>query len=229
METPEVVAFDMLETFFSLSALEKRFHDAGLPDGSVGLWLARVLRDGFALETAGRFVRFQSVARAALEVMLEERALPPASARQALEGLTELDAHPEAVPAARRLREAGVRVVALTNGSIKSTEALLRRAGAEKEFEGMISIDDAGHWKPAREAYLFAADACGVEPERICLVSAHEWDIQGANAAGLMTVWAPRAEKLYTPVMEPASLHARDLMEAAGSLLELSEVSPATV
>ena len=39
---PQVVAFDVIETLFSLDAVEARFEDAGLSSPAMDLWLARV-------------------------------------------------------------------------------------------------------------------------------------------------------------------------------------------
>ncbi len=46
---PQVVAFDVIETFFSLDAVNARFEDAGLSSSALELWLATGLRDAFAL------------------------------------------------------------------------------------------------------------------------------------------------------------------------------------
>ncbi len=38
---PQVVAFDVIETLFSLDAVNARFEDAGLSSPALDLWLAR--------------------------------------------------------------------------------------------------------------------------------------------------------------------------------------------
>jgi 2-haloacid dehalogenase len=48
---------------------------------------------------------------------------------QVLAGLDELAAHPDALPAARLLAGAGIRVACLTNGSAALTTAFVQRAG----------------------------------------------------------------------------------------------------
>ena len=47
---PEVVAFDMIETVFSLEIMRERLVSLGLPASALEAWFAAGLRDAFALE-----------------------------------------------------------------------------------------------------------------------------------------------------------------------------------
>lgn len=52
-------------------------------------------------------------------------------------------------------------------------------------------------WKPAREAYAYAARTCRTEPAGMALVAVHPWDIDGAARAGLATAWINRTGVPY--------------------------------
>ncbi len=58
-------------TLFSLDPISERLADVGL-EGRLGLWFARILRDGFAASAAGAFVVFPELARHHLAVRLDE-------------------------------------------------------------------------------------------------------------------------------------------------------------
>jgi 2-haloacid dehalogenase len=135
----------------------------------------------------------------------------------------ELAPHPDVEPALRLLAEAGVRVVTLSQGSPGVAEAGLSRGGITPLVERTLSTELIRTWKPAREAYLWAAGACGVAPDRLALVAAHGWDVQGAQRAGLTGAWFPRAERSYPAVYEPAHVAAGSLGEAVEALLALPE------
>jgi 2-haloacid dehalogenase len=66
---PDVVAFDVVGTLFSLGPVAARLQETGLPEGALDEWFARFLRDAFALDTAARYAPFREVAQATLEVM----------------------------------------------------------------------------------------------------------------------------------------------------------------
>src|SRR4051794_41553236 len=107
--SPAAVAFDMIQTVFSLEPLRGRLVSQGLPGTALEVWFARTLRDGFALATTGVYQPMLEVARGTLEGLLREHDRPagPAQTEPVLAGFAELPAHPDAAPAMRRLHEAG--------------------------------------------------------------------------------------------------------------------------
>jgi len=95
------------------------------------------------------------------------------------------------------LRAAGHRLATLSNGAAEVAAGLLGRAGVRDQFEALLSVEDAGAWKPARAAYLYAADRLRVRPAEATLVAVHPWDIDGAARAGLRTAWINRTGAAY--------------------------------
>lgn len=43
-----------------------------------------------------------------------------------------------------------------------------------------------------KQAYLSASYHLGVPPERVAMVAAHKWDLEGAAQAKLKTIYVPR-------------------------------------
>jgi 2-haloacid dehalogenase len=218
---PAVVAFDVVGTLFSLDPLAARMRDVGLPERRLTEWFARFLRDAFALEIAGGYVPFRQVAGGALEVMLAEHGLPASSASIVLGGFSELPPHPDVRPAFEQLRGAGVRVVALTNGSAETTQRLLEQAALSALVDRIISIDEVRRWKPHREVYLHAAHVLGVAPTALALVAAHAWDVLGADRAGLTTGWVSRKETAFQPAMGEPTVQGCTLTQVVEALLAL--------
>lgn len=218
--TPPVqaVAFDVNETLFDLAGLRPRFTEVGLGPEQVPLWFSRVLRDGFALTVLGDYRPFREVGASvlhALDPRLEAQAVD-----RVLDGFSELDPHPDVEPALRRLGDAGVPAVTLTNGAAAVTRTLLDRAGLAAYVTATLSVDDVRRWKPAPEPYLHAARACGAEPGSTALVAAHAWDVYGAGRAGLRTAWLPRSEPRFAGSVFPApDVHGSSLPDAVEQLL----------
>ena len=54
--------------------------------------------------------------------------------------------------------------------------------------------DPALRWTRDRatQAYLEASYHLGVPPERVAMVAAHKWDLDGAAQAGFKTIYVPR-------------------------------------
>lgn len=214
----EVAVLDVNETLSDLAPLQQRFVDSGAPGHLLDTWFASTLRDGFALAAAGRARRFPEIGAAALRVLLSgwqlDRPLEEAVAH-VLDGIPRLDVHPDVAVGVRALAEGGLRVVTLTNGSLSQSEALLERAGVAGLVERRLSVDDAGRWKPHRDAYAYAAGICGVPLERCAMVAVHPWDLMGAAAAGMTTGWVDRNAIPWPEVFPAPDVRGPDLPTVA--------------
>ncbi len=221
-DLPEVVVYDVNETLSDMSAMPGRFADVGAPADLAGLWFATVLRDGFAVAASGTAAGFAEIGRHVLHELLEDVPLDrplDEAVEHVLSGMSELDLHPDVAPAVRRLHAAGVRQVTLSNGSAAVAEALLTRAGVRDPFEQLLSVEDAGAWKPVRTAYRYAAETSGVDADRMLLVAVHPWDVHGAARAGLRTAWIDRRGGRYPGYLVAPDVTVRSLEELADQLL----------
>jgi 2-haloacid dehalogenase len=204
---PAVVAFDIIETVFSLEPLRADLTTLGLPPSALELWFAESLRDAFALAAVGDFQSFRNVQGAALEQVLEKHGQSATSAQKSviLDGMKGLPPQPDARDAFDVLKEAGIRICALSNGAAASTEALLEKAGLQGQVELIISVDDVGLSKPRKEVYAYAARQMKVAPGELALIACHPWDIHGAKAAGLAAGYVSRGRPF------PSFMHAPDV------------------
>jgi 2-haloacid dehalogenase len=230
---PAAVAFDVIETLFAIEPLREKLKAVGLPGHALEVWFARVLRDAFALEVTGEYKPFGEVAGAALEALAsEQKACPERSRRidgdkskieETIKTFAGLPAHPDVKPAFQILRDADVRIAVLTNGSAETTKRMVEKAKLGNFVERYISIDQVKHWKPAREVYLHAAKVLDVDPAELALVAGHDWDIQGANQAGLITGFVARKGKNFSAAMRNPDVAGGSLDDVVRQLLALPE------
>ena len=217
---PKIVAFDIIETVFSLENMRPRLVELGLPGSALELWIASALRDAFALSITDRFSPFRAVLRGSLATLLSTHQLPVEEDRIAavLDGMAELDPHPDATDAFAALGSQDVRIVALSNGATSVTERLLQRSGLDQFVEAVYSIEQVQRFKPRREVYLHVASTSGVDPGEIALVATHAWDIHGASAAGLMTGFVVRRQS-YPAIMLRPDVEGQTLLDAVNALI----------
>lgn len=216
-----VIVFDVNETLSDLSPMADRFTDLGAPPTLAKLWFAAVLRDGFALAAAGATSTFAAIGEGVLSTLLTGLPLDrhmDAAVQHVLDGFSALPVHPDVPDGVRALRTAGHRLVTLSNGSVSVAEQLLGQAGLRDEYEALLSVEDAGVWKPARGAYEYAARTCGVAPRDLVLVAVHPWDIDGAARAGLSTAWITRDSGPYPQHFTPPTYTIGALIELPGAL-----------
>lgn len=221
MSTPSVVVFDVNETLSDMAPMALRFADVGAPEHLAALWFATLLRDGFALTAAGTTESFGRLGQGALRSVLAGVPLDrdvDEAVEHVLAGFAALALHPDVPDGVRALRRAGLRLVTLTNGATSVAERLFSDAGIRGEFEQLLSVEDAGTWKPGRAAYAYAADACGTQLGDMLLVAVHPWDIDGAARAGMSTAWVNRGGKPYPDYFSPPASAVSSLTELAARL-----------
>ena len=219
---PEAVAFDIIGTVFSLEPLRPLIIRLGLPPAGLEGWFAAGCRDAFAISAAGDFEPFSKVLESALDQVLAEQRLDPLqSDRKALvEHLESLDARADARSAFEMLNQAGIPVLALSNGAKSSTRALLTRAALDGLVQHIVSVNEVKLAKPRPEVYRYAAERAKVEPKRLAVVAAHPWDIHGAKAAGCVAAYLD-TECPYPSTMRKPDMKGATLLEIAQMLAEL--------
>lgn len=216
----QVVVFDVNETLSDMSPLAGRFADLGAPPQVAATWFAAVLRDAFALTVAGSSARFATIADAQVRAVLHGYELDrsvDAAVEHVLGGFAELTLHPDVVDGVRALAAAGVRMVTFSNGAAAVAERLLRDAGIRDAVEAVLSVEDAGVWKPAAGSYRYVARTCGVEPAELLMVAVHPWDLDGAARAGLATAWLDRDGAPYPAYCTPPDHVVGTVAELVGA------------
>ncbi len=221
---PELLVLDVNETLSDLAPMRDRFADVGLDPLLVRAWFAGALRDGMALAAHADRAPFAELARESLRAVALEngRATGSPDLEDAVEhvvaGFLALPVHPDVVPGMRALRDAGLRLVTLSNGAVAVAERLLEAAGVADVVERMLSVEQAGFFKPDPRAYGHAVESCGVDAAAAMLVAVHPWDTDGAMRAGLRAAWVDRGDGHYPAYFREPSLVVRSLVDLAERL-----------
>jgi 2-haloacid dehalogenase len=216
------IAFDIIGTCFNLSVPRLRLGELGAPDQTLELWFAQTLRDAFALSHAGGYRPLKELLSAELPRTLTRSGVDADSQAisHVVSAFAELEPEPGLGEALTRAVGAGVRLLALTNGSTDSTRQLLERAGVLDRFAALLSCDEVRRTKPHPEVYAMARRQAEGE---LWLVAAHSWDVAGAVMAGLRGAYVTRQEGSYLSGVYPAPhVTAATVEEAVDAVLARS-------
>ncbi len=118
-----------------------------------------------------------------------------------------------------RLREAPLKMAALTNSTLSVAEAQLGSAGLRDHFDAVLSADDVRALKPASAPYLAVAKRFAVAIGEVRLVAAHSWDVSGARAAGAKAAFVARPGMVLSPVGPQPDIVATDIADAVEQIL----------
>lgn len=132
-----------------------------------------------------------------------------------------LPAWPDAPAALERLR-GRYAVTVLTVLRWRNAVGSSRRNGIV--WDGILSCEFLGVYKPSLEAYRSAADLLGLEPQQTMMVAAHPGDLQYAAEAGMRTAYVHRPDEAGKGEDEGgfpcefAEINARDFDDLADQL-----------
>ncbi len=117
-----------------------------------------------------------------------------------------LKTFPGAPEAINRLRNRYT-VVVLTILSWESIVNSSKEAGVQ--WDGILSCEFLGYYKPSLQAYLKGTRLLGMKPKEAMMVAAHEGDLAAARAAGLHTalVKVPEDDNMAEGFEQPTETH----------------------
>lgn len=212
-------AFDILGTLFSLRAVREAFVERMAPPHAADLWLAQGLRDYLAIGMAGGYRPLSEVLAAEVPRTFAAAGVPfgEEARDRIMSSLQALRPAPGAGEAMAELRDAGWRVIAVTNGGREHTEGLLDRGGLADTVRDVVSCEELEVAKPDPRVYEAAARQADGD---LWMVAAHAWDILGANRAGLRTAWVSALEGAWLDPLPPPDVRAPDLPSTVRLVLE---------
>jgi 2-haloacid dehalogenase len=214
-----LVVLDVNETLFGLDPIAARMAEAGLP-GRFDAWFASVLRDGVAAAAAGVFASFADLARHHLGALLADVTEPAAAAAvdHVLAGFEHLLPHPDVAAGLEALQRAGIRAVALTNGSGEVTRRNLDRVGLVSLVHAVHDVAEVARWKPAPEPYRAVLAAHATDPADAAMVAVHPWDVLGGQQVGMVGAWLDRSGASYPAAYGKPDVTSPDLVSLAAWL-----------
>jgi 2-haloacid dehalogenase len=99
-----------------------------------------------------------------------------------------------------RLKAAGFRLFAFSNGAAEALEVLLNNAGIRDLFLGVVSVDDIKSFKPNPAVYAHFLRKSESTGGNAWLISSNPFDVIGAISSGMKSAWVRRSpEAIFDP------------------------------
>lgn len=160
---------------------------------------------------------YREIGRISLSYTLERAGIP--HTRDEVERLVaeieRLQPFADVVEALARIKRKR-RLVILSNGDPDMLEAIRPHLGIE--FDRMISVAEAGTFKPHAAAYRKAAELMAARPEEILFVANHAFDCVGAKAFGMRSAFIDRRKRPFGDWPFQPDLVVADFKELADFL-----------
>ena len=223
---PKVIFFDVNETLLDLAPLKSSVIQALGGRQELGsLWFTTLLQYSLVATVGGHYQDFSEIGAATLRMVAKNQniELTEEKAKETLKPILSLPAHPDVPDALSSLKDAGFRLVTLTNSSNKAVAAQMANSGLKKYFDELWSVEDIALYKPHRKVYEWASGKMNIKPGGAMLVAAHGWDVAGAHWAGWQTAFLSRPGQQLYPLAPVPEIVAPTLIQVAEKLLDLKK------
>lgn len=215
MGNPELLIFDVNETMLDMSPLKTAITKVMENEFAFDIWFPTLLHYSLVETITGNYNNFSDIALAALNMTAGKlnKEIEEDRLKEILTKVKELPAYPDVSKTLPKLKAAGFKMVALTNGKSDVVEAQLKFAKIDHFFVEIISVDEVKAYKPAAETYNYVLRKMEVSASGAMMVAAHGWDLVGAHRAGLQTAFIQRPGKSQYPLALRADHSCRDFEE----------------
>jgi len=225
-EETVVLAFDLYDTVLdrervlvpALGALLDRHGADADPEILLRRYLAMHFRDSLIDSLVdGPHTPFKEISRRALAYRLDQMGLdvPDEEVRAVIREWKRLEPYPDATAPLERLREEYA-LVGLSNGDPDMLDAV--RGSFDVDLDGVVSVAEAGAYKPHRASYDLVCERFGVAPHQVTFVTAHTFDLVGAKAAGNRGAFLDRHGNPYGGWTHRPDLRVQDMAGLADAL-----------
>jgi len=130
--------------------------------------------------------------------------------------IEKLKPFPDVLAALAKLRAGGYQLAILSNGD----RDMLKAAGPHIgfAFDKVISVEEAGYFKPHWKTYAKAAELLGQVPAGILFVANHAFDCIGAKSFGMRAAFIDRRKRPFGRTPHQPDLIVADFAELASVL-----------
>ena len=217
---PKILLIDVYETMLDMSGVEKRINNLLNNRLAYTLWLETFMQYTFVDNSTLQFNDFNSIAAATLRMTstVMGRHVEEGAIDEILLVMKHLPLKDGVQQGLSQLIDRQFRLAALTNCPEQMVQERMERTGLVSYFEKVLSAEHVQKYKPAKIVYDWAANSLKALPEEILLVSAHGWDIAGAENAGMQTAYIDQPGQVLYPLAPRPKFICKDLRDLARQL-----------
>jgi 2-haloacid dehalogenase len=160
---------------------------------------------------------YREIGQQAVDYTLERAGIPHTAEEVAalVSAIERLRPFPDVVDALTRLKTSGFALVILSNGDPDMLASGLPYSGTDHLFDRVVSVAEAGAFKPHANTYHTACALQGVREDEVLFVANHAFDCVGAKAAGLQAAFVDRRKRPFGNAKYPPDLVVADFRELA--------------
>jgi len=218
---PALLLFDVNGTLLDTGPMQDAVNKAFQSECAFQQWFSWVLHYSLVENVTGKHHDFSEIGKAVMHMTVEafSRNIPKTQQMELVAMMKTLPAHPDVAPGLAKLKQAGYRMVALSNSPQKETAAHLEKTDLINYFEEVLSVDSMEKFKPELITYQSVTGKLKVDISDTMLIAAHGWDVAGALRAGARAGFISRPGQALYPLAPTPEITGTTLLELAEKLI----------
>jgi 2-haloacid dehalogenase len=218
---PSVLIFDVNETLIDFQSLNPLFEKTFGDKRVLREWLGHLILYSMTITMSGLYKDYWDIGRGVFRMVGGIRGVDVTEkdVEDLKTGMQTMPAWPDCKEGLAKLKEAGFRLVTLTNSPPPASggRSPLEHAGIAGLFEKQFYIQSAKAYKPAQVVYHHVAQDLDVPPSDCCMVATHVWDTIGGQAAGMQSALITRPGNAVLPIdgLPQPNIVAKDTIDLA--------------
>lgn len=222
---PQTFAFDIYGTLIDTEGVKELLDDflGAKAKAFSDLWRNKQLEYSFRRGLMNQYVDFSICTREALQFACDFTRFPLTHEQkdELMQAYRVLPAFTDVPACLEKLKNQGHQIFAFSNGSLAAIHELLKHADLQSFFDGAVSMETIKTFKPNPLGYQHFIKTSGAQKDNAWLVSGNSFDVVGAAAFGMNTVWLRRkAHSVMDPMGYDPTLILKNLVELPGEIKE---------
>lgn len=201
MTSTKAIVFDLYGTLYDVHSVVQQC-DAAYPGRGVDIstmWRQKQLEYTWLRSLMGQYISFEQATHDALVYTCNHLGLDldETTCTVLCNAYLDLSPYPEVPAALERLKDMGLPLAILSNGSIFSIDSVVKNSGLQEYFSHLLSVERVRVFKPDPRVYTLACQALDLPPPQILFVSSNAWDASGARHFGFEVCWVNRGDNTF--------------------------------
>ena len=195
MNKIKACVFDAYGTLFDVNAacreLSKEVGDNW--EKLASLWRLRQVEYTWLRNSMDEYIDFWQITSDALDYAMETLGIKNNELREELLNLyLKLEAYPEVNDLLKKLKQKGLKIGILSNGSMKMLNSAVDNANIREYLDEILSVEECKIYKPSSKVYDLVKIKMQIGKENVLFFSSNAWDMHAASNYGFKTIWVNR-------------------------------------
>ena len=193
---PSVLIFDVNETLIDFESMNGLFERIFGDKRVLREWFGNLVMYSMTITLSGLYKDYWDLGQGLFRMVgaIHKIEIKDDDVAALKKAMMTMQAHPDVATGLTKLKDAGFRLVTLTNSPppVVGVKSPLESAGLDHFFEKQFYIQAARAYKPAQVVYHMVGQDLDVAPGACCMVATHVWDTIGAQSAGMLAALLTR-------------------------------------